>query len=71
MEINCLTCGKEAIIIRPRFINVPSFIIVPNQYVLCEEHQNISYEYDDIYDDKGERKEINHEEIIKRSMETK
>ena len=70
MKLDCLTCGKETSNVHTRYFVVPGFIMVPNSYTLCDEHKNINYYYNDIYDEEGKRKKINHDEVIKRSTET-
>lgn len=63
----CLNCGsKDVDSRRIRYFPVPGVIMVPNSYILCKEHENLNYYYDDIYDEKGKRKKINHEEVIYR-----
>lgn len=66
----CLTCGSKEVNNMPSlYFVIPSMIIVPNSYLLCEQHKNLRYFYDDIYDDNGKRKKIDHEAVIERSKE--
>lgn len=69
--MECLTCGsKEVDPRRDHVFCVPGVIMVSSSsYLLCEEHKNVRYEYEDIYTKEGNRKKIDHEAVIKRSME--
>lgn len=71
MKIDCLTCGIEVGINNTKFMVNPGFIIVPCEYATCDEHKDIFYDYDDVYDIEGNRKDINHEEVVKRCRESK
>src|SRR5271168_538729 len=52
----CLKCGKETNNQNQRFFTIPGFIIVPNEYYLCEEHKDLRYSFKDIYNEDGSRK---------------
>lgn len=68
MSNECLACGSKDVDHRMAiYFCVPGTIMVPNSYLLCEKHKNVRYDYDDIYDENGKRKEINHEQVIKRN----
>jgi hypothetical protein len=61
----CLTCGSKIDLII-RYFTLPSNFINSNSYLLCNEHKNLHYYWDDIYDENGVRKKINHKEVIER-----
>lgn len=68
----CLTCGSKELDNRHiRYFVVPGFIIVPNSYLLCDNHKELKYYYDDLYDEKGNRKKIDHETVMNRDIEEK
>ena len=56
--IECLKCGKEVNNQHQRWIVNPTMFIVPCEYFLCEEHKDINYNFHDIYNNDGTRKEI-------------
>lgn len=69
--MDCITCGSKKVDTHKiHYFLVPGHVLVPNTYLLCEEHKNISYYFDDIYTPNGKRKEIDHEAIVKRSEES-
>ncbi len=63
----CLTCDSPVESRNPRYFVVPGYIMVPNSYLLCDEHKHLQYYFEDIYDENADRKKINHEEVIKRN----
>lgn len=63
----CLTCGKHAPHHNVRYFVVPGHIMVPNSYLLCDEHKELQYFFDDIYDENCEVKKIDHNKVIERS----
>ena len=66
--LDCLNCGKEVGNRNERWFVNPGSIIVPSQYYLCDEHKNVRYEFDDIYNNDGTRKkDIDHKKIRERS----
>lgn len=70
-DFECISCGSKEIDVRhPIYFLMPATVMVPNSYLLCEAHKNVRYVYDDIYTSEGERKKIDHENIIKRSEES-
>lgn len=65
---HCLTCGTNRVDNRmTHFIVTPGFIITPAEYNLCDEHKDVRYDWCDIYEENGKRKEIDHEGVIARS----
>lgn len=56
---------------RPRYFVIPGMVIVPNSYLLCDKHKNLSYFFDDVYDENSKRKEIDHEAVMRRSKNEK
>lgn len=71
MSDECLTCGsKEVSNINTFYFAIPGMVIVPNSYLLCEEHNHLRYCFDDVYEINGhevKRKEIDHATVISRS----
>jgi len=64
----CLTCDSEKADPRiVRYFSIPGYIMVPNSYVLCPEHKDLQYYFEDIYDENGKRKTINHEAVKERN----
>jgi hypothetical protein len=64
----CLTCGSKDV--DPRnvyYMCNPGVVIVPCAYILCDEHKDLRYDFYDIYDENFNRKEIDHEYVIKRN----
>ena len=62
----CLNCGKQLLFkdSHIRYMINPGLIIVPYQYLLCDDHQDVRYEFGDIYQEDGLRKKnIDHESI--------
>jgi hypothetical protein len=65
---DCLACGsKEVQTNNTRYFVVPGFIMVPNEYLLCKDHKHVQYFYEDIFDENGNRKKIDHASVIERS----
>jgi len=65
---DCLACGSKEVDCRMvRYFAIPGMIIVPNSYLLCDEHKDVQYHYDDLYHEDGKRKVIDHEAVINRS----
>ena len=61
---DCLNCGKEVGNKHQRWMVNPTSFIVPSEYFLCDEHKHISYQFEDIYNLDGTRKEdIDHEKM--------
>ena len=54
--IDCLKCGKKCNNANQRWMCVPGYIMVPSEYYLCNEHKDIRYSFEDIYDVDGSRK---------------
>lgn len=64
----CLTCGsKEVSNTSVRYFCVPGMVMVPNSYLLCEQHKGLQYSYEDIYEEDGTRKKIDHQSVIERT----
>lgn len=68
--MECLNCGKEVRNLNNQrwFVN-PCKMIVPCSYLLCDEHKDLSYFFEDVYDIKDgnpTRKEIDHHAISQR-----
>lgn len=51
------------------YMCIPGHIIPSGgtSYLLCQEHKNVRYEFDDIYEPDGKRKKVDHKSIIERS----
>ncbi len=63
----CLACGnKDVNNLMVHYFVVPGFIMVPNSYLLCDKHSGAFYSYEDIYDNKGNRKKIDHNDVLSR-----
>lgn len=54
--MNCLKCGNHASNQNPRYFVIPIPIVVPNEYYLCPEHENLTLDFDSIYNRDGTRK---------------
>lgn len=50
----CYFCGKLAT--HSKHIGCPSTVIVPNEYLLCDDCKDKTIGYDDIYDEQGNRR---------------
>jgi len=46
-------------------------VMVPNSYLLCDKHKGLQYFYEDIYEDNGKSKEIDHQSVIERNNNAK
>ena len=69
-QLECLTCGsKDVSATRSHYMAIPGMVIVPAEYLLCDAHKDVRYDYYDIYDEQGNRKKIDHEFVINRSKE--
>lgn len=55
---DCLQCGSKNVIQNPRYFIIPGYIIVSNEYYLCDMHKHLNFYFDDIYNQDGSRKEI-------------
>lgn len=65
--MSCLTCGSnEADPNNVRYFAIPGMVMVPNSYILCKEHEDLRYDFYDIYDENSKRKEIDHAAVIAR-----
>lgn len=53
--MGCLECGSK-FALHTRFMVIPGHIMVPNQYFLCDEHKDKTFNFDDIYNKDGTRK---------------
>lgn len=62
----CLTCGSKNTINTVRYFVIPGLFCVPNSYLLCEKHSKLQYYYEDIYDEEGNRKKIDHQKVLSR-----
>lgn len=51
MKSKCAFCDKPEYM--PKWFVCPSYIYRPNLYSVCEEHQNLSLTWDDVYPDEG------------------
>ena len=51
----CLYCNAPATI--TKYLGIPGYIIVPNEYALCAEHKDKCLRFEDVYNDDGSRKE--------------
>ena len=43
----CAFCDKPEY--KPKWFVIPGYVIKPNEYSVCEAHQNLSLTYDDVY----------------------
>jgi hypothetical protein len=72
MSNECLTCGLKEISNTNEYYFVnPGMVIVPCSYLLCEDHKNLRYCFDDIYEINGneiKRKDIDHGKVKLRSF---
>ncbi len=69
--MDCLNCGKEVRNLNNirYFCNPTPYIMLPCSYYLCDEHKDLRYLFEDIYEiknDKPVRKEIDHDAISQR-----
>jgi len=64
MSFNCQKCGAPASLRNLRFFVVPGHIMVPNSYLLCDEHRGFRYNFEDIYNEDGTRKKPNDKEKL-------
>lgn len=63
----CITCGSKDVDCRmTRYFVLPGMYVGANSYLLCDLHNNLRYTYEDIYDENGNRKNIDHEKVIER-----
>lgn len=53
---DCLKCGKKVSNIHQKWFAIPHDIWVPANYFLCDEHKNLEYKFEDIYNKDGTRK---------------
>lgn len=68
--MECLNCGAKVRDYNNQrwFVN-PTVMIVATSYFLCNEHKDLSYRFEDVYeikDGKPIRKEIDHNAISQR-----
>jgi Protein of unknown function (DUF551) len=56
---DCLKCGKFTSAYHARYFVIPIPIVVPNEYYLCDEHKDLKYDFDDLYERDGRRKKRN------------
>ena len=71
MSNECLTCGSKKVDPnRVMYMVIPGMIIPGGgtMYLLCDEHKNVRYNFDDVYEEDGTRKNIDHESVIKRGI---
>lgn len=66
IQPECITCGSRKVEYIPRYFVIPGSIVVSNSYLLCNDHKHLNYYFNDIYDEEGKRKPIDHEKIINR-----
>jgi hypothetical protein len=61
----CLKCGKKVGNMHQRYFVIPVHIWVPTEHYLCDEHKDIRYTFEDVYNDNGTRnKELTKEEVV-------
>ena len=47
MSLKCAFCDKDGY--KPKWFVCPARVYKPNQYLVCEEHQDLNLTYDDVY----------------------
>lgn len=55
MSLKCAFCDKDGY--KPKWFVCPARVYKPNQYLVCEEHQDLNLTYDDVYPDVKRVKE--------------
>ncbi len=58
----CLYCDNPGI--HTKYMTIPGHIVVPNAYDLCDDHEDKTLGYYDIYNDDGTRKAGNLKDIL-------
>ena len=60
----CLACGSKSARNMERYFVVPGHIMVPNCYLLCDEHKHLNFTFEDVYNNDGSRKAITLKENV-------